>query len=223
MAHNDETRQQAVSIHAPANGRQVGQLDLVPGDWFQSTPPRMGDSRNGGDPVSKYGFNPRPREGATKSLGIRGSNPRVSIHAPAKGRHLLSDSQVETVWFQSTPPRRGDISLRIIGMVCIVSIHAPAKGRLTQLILEASPFCFKSLSSFKTYEKTRGEGYLGRYRTHAVSATVSCIPGLDGDARYCRGEVDGVHLNQVSGPLDRPVFGLPGCIPAPYSDSDAAA
>ena len=52
-------------------------------------------------------FNPRPREGATKSFEtVRISKP-VSIHAPVKGRHDNA------------------ITFCISG----VSIHAPVKGR----------------------------------------------------------------------------------------------
>ncbi len=119
-----------VSIHAPAKGRQLGQVAAVWVRGFQSTPPRRGDLSclpvpgesapfqstppRRGDPavrplcVRQGGFNPRPREGATCT-------------------DILLPKRAE---FQSTPPRRGDrphAPAHVRDLV--VSIHAPAKGR----------------------------------------------------------------------------------------------
>jgi len=96
-------------------------------------------------------FNPRPREGATRSAQLDGvldpkfqsTPPRrgderqiplhsslpVSIHAPAKGRLKSLISLHYGLKFQSTPPRRGDLPRCSEPDEPDVSIHAPAKGR----------------------------------------------------------------------------------------------
>ncbi len=54
-------------------------------------------------------FNPRPREGATQEYAEMLVALRVSIHAPAKGRQKALNTNSPGTWFQSTPPRRGDV------------------------------------------------------------------------------------------------------------------
>ncbi len=98
-----------VSIHAPAKGRHPcwlrGRLRWA---CFNPRPREGATRRRGSSAATRGGFNPRPREGATSpdraprairqrfqstpprrgdTAGPpRGSGPRVSIHAPAKGR-----------------------------------------------------------------------------------------------------------------------------------------
>ena len=87
LRHGDLVK---VSIHAPAKGR-----------------PRVEHVQ----PIADRCFNPRPREGATARPERRSEHRLdVSIHAPAKGRPRSRDRQGDAFEFQSTPPRRGDVS-----------------------------------------------------------------------------------------------------------------
>jgi len=62
-----------VSIHAPAKGRQgTGIVITTTSFTFQSTPPRRGDYEIQVAQIqASYGFNPRPREGATSEYRKR--------------------------------------------------------------------------------------------------------------------------------------------------------
>ncbi len=155
-----------VSIHAPAKGRLGWCKCYCCAIWFQSTPPRRGDRERDTGNVPVESFNPRPREGATIFKHLTRTNLRVSIHAPAKGRHCASVETVSASVFQSTPPRRGD--LRCLNppihrgcfnprpregatsgdsRFCLnwkVSIHAPAKGRPISAALGEVQWVFQS-------------------------------------------------------------------------------
>ena len=54
--------------------------------------------------VTMQGFNPRPREGATKKILEALNCENVSIHAPVKGRPPLILLLAGNAMFQSTPP-----------------------------------------------------------------------------------------------------------------------
>ncbi len=120
-----------VSIHAPAKGRPAAEICTLATKWFQSTPPRRGDlvivdEASGVEDVSIHApakgrlrshetwvtirsFNPRPREGATNQaeqirLWRFCFNPRPREGATWTGWPGTNSF----LWFQSTPPRRGD-------------------------------------------------------------------------------------------------------------------
>ena len=119
---------------------------------FQSTPPRRGRlSRMHGRTAVRC-FNPRPRAGATaRCAASMPAAAMVSIHAPAtRGDIGMASAAIviaSDAWFQSTPPRRGDMTPRrqrrhgfqstpprrgddeVRRPVSrLVSIHAPARG-----------------------------------------------------------------------------------------------
>ncbi len=118
---------------------------------FRSTPPRRGDCGRDIRAYHRPCFDPRPREGATRSDAGQRRALGVSIHAPAKGRQVTVKDVVGVLLFRSTPPRRGDAASAPspAGRDCFdprpregatpqgrgrpglrpVSIHAPAKGR----------------------------------------------------------------------------------------------
>jgi len=149
------SRRMKVSIHAPAKGRLGDSpvpVDLV---RFQSTPPRRGDRADRVRGARGRGFNPRPREGATRhGQGLptvrrfQSTPPRrgdavqlkmaladgdVSIHAPAKGRPE-SESVLLSVTGFNPRPREGATSPQsATAFMITVSIHAPAKGRRRQI------------------------------------------------------------------------------------------
>ena len=172
-----------VSIHAPAKGRHGG----IDGDrsarWSFNPRPRegatglarcAGSARLSFNPRPREGatqaaddsrrratsFNPRPREGATRRRDAAMAEPRVSIHAPAKGRpvadrtfvfdvvsiHAPAKGRPESCWATrpsisfnprpregATPPAGRADPLRS------VSIHAPAKGRPGRHDLDFAP------------------------------------------------------------------------------------
>ena len=70
------------------------------------------------------GFNPRPREGATRQLVFPAQPEMVSIHAPVKGRPHTTGG----IW-----------------MVSPVSIHAPVKGR---------PICIRRVITVSGFQST---------------------------------------------------------------------
>ena len=144
----------SVSIRAPARGR------LVPGGFslaralFRSAPPRGGDTSPSSTPASgPPGFDPRPREGATPpsrlvplALGSFRSAPprggdtriigmvvhhlRVSIRAPARGRHRAERSSSGSPSVSIRAPARGRHAQVVrVDPDVTVSIRAPARGR----------------------------------------------------------------------------------------------
>ena len=74
-------------------------------------------------------FNPRPREGATKGLYVRGRLLIVSIHAPVKGRRekVIRHQCMHFVSIHAPVKGRHDFPNRKLSDG--VSIHAPVKGR----------------------------------------------------------------------------------------------
>ena len=56
------------------------------------------------DMISKYGFNPRTREGATACTADADAGYDVSIHAPVRVRQLAAEQCKKTLEFQSTHP-----------------------------------------------------------------------------------------------------------------------
>jgi len=171
--NNTEIRMTIVSIHAPARGRRSypgagGAVDCV-----SIHAPARGRPRFLACGADEFCFNPRPRAGATPHTMRRASHvafqstpPRggdqqrdflmrkgkVSIHAPARGRHPFRSVKSWALVFQSTPPRGGDQGRMRTGRMrlgfnprpragatdkgreqvaqWLVSIHAPARGRL---------------------------------------------------------------------------------------------
>jgi len=78
---------------------------------FQSTPPRRGDTSSTSIISMHFGFNPRPREGATSGHGRRWGRRRGFNPRPREGATSLMTMNLMTMnSFQSTPPRRGDCS-----------------------------------------------------------------------------------------------------------------
>ena len=133
---------------------------------FQSTPPRRGDGNYTSQGYGGSGFNPRPREGATHDSTSGGTvlgsfNPRPREGATDPPFRPLPGSM-----FQSTPPRRGDLShrtrpqasrgfnprpregatrrSRALPTAEKVSIHAPAKGRRSPLWWRVTSLRFQS-------------------------------------------------------------------------------
>jgi len=104
----DPLRGDLVSIHAPAKGRPASPPAIgSPKCAFQSTPPRRGDPYSPGATLLLKRFNPRPREGATGAGGQCRANKKVSIHAPAKGRHLARVANAEPTKSFNPRPREG--------------------------------------------------------------------------------------------------------------------
>ena len=140
-----------ISIHAPIRGRLLFQVRCLISWGFQSTPPY------GGDRVIPIGrsvmpdFNPRPHTGATPAVHadvlcprisihapIRGRRavepyglpgPHISIHAPIRGRRHHGQRMAFPSGFQSTPPYGGDGGEPYRFKVTTISIHAPIRGR----------------------------------------------------------------------------------------------
>ena len=97
-------RSARVSIHAPAKGRHFGRsVQAIEQEEFQSTPPRRGDFATAGGSYCPAGFNPRPREGATRARARCRGGCLVSIHAPAKGRHSHGKHTVGSPGFNPRP------------------------------------------------------------------------------------------------------------------------
>ena len=82
---------------------------------------------------AETGFNSRTRVGATLvSCPIATMRP-VSIHAPVWVRHLLQESNRDTVGFQFTHPCGCDKTFGLSGKLRRVSIHAPVWVRLLSI------------------------------------------------------------------------------------------
>ena len=76
------------------------------------------------------GFNPRPREGATRSPWGQLISKCVSIHAPVKGRLRGRVHCPPTFGFNPRPREGATQGILHFEQVVAVSIHAPVKGRL---------------------------------------------------------------------------------------------
>ena len=98
-----------ISIHAPREGGDVGQLGLVRLKGISIHAPR-----EGGDYDSPY-------ERAEKN---------ISIHAPREGGDMRwTASPAPASIFQSTPPARGATGhIRHHMVILVISIHAPREG-----------------------------------------------------------------------------------------------
>ena len=102
-------RRSLVSTHAPARGRRDA-LPLFPGC---------------------FGFNSRPREGATQPCGERHRAIHRFNSRPREGATINADRSFSSTWFQLTPPRGGDSQDDVHAVAPPpVSTHAPARGRL---------------------------------------------------------------------------------------------
>src|SRR5208282_3000426 len=118
----------------PRRGDRSGRRQGMSESWFQSTPPRRGD------PFApeacrgpSTGFNPRPREGATARQRRPIYQLAVSIHAPAKGRRQYLRHGSRAQQFQSTPPRRGDLTASLIIALIALSFNPrPREGATTE-------------------------------------------------------------------------------------------
>ena len=80
--HSFSDGAQFVSIHAPVRERQAWLIGLR----------------------APFGFNPRPRKGATDAGGACNEQKSVSIHAPVRERHFIFLPSLSGTRFQSTPP-----------------------------------------------------------------------------------------------------------------------
>ena len=99
-----------VSIHAPREGatfffRPDRPVCMV----FRSTPPRRGDRPCVRSWVMTMMFRSTPPRRGDQARLRPCRQEAVSIHAPAKGRPLVSPARDTLTLFRSTPPRRGDI------------------------------------------------------------------------------------------------------------------
>ncbi len=76
------------------------------------------------------GFDPRPREGATRLGGAAREVHKVSIRAPVKGRPKFSAANVTASTSFDPRPREGATCGHVLLLLLhVVSIHAPVKGR----------------------------------------------------------------------------------------------
>jgi len=139
----------AVSIHAPARGRQRRpNLSQQPQSF--NPRPRAGATDEGGHANTHGQFQSTPPRGGDLNACFALGHVMVSIHAPARGRprlppaeavhfcfnprpragatHFVGPAHVHHR-FQSTPPRGGDFSQANGNPLYLVSIHAPARGR----------------------------------------------------------------------------------------------
>jgi len=114
-----------VSIHAPAKGATALDGFLSPGiQCFNPRPREGGDTINSPLSYAVFSFNPRPREGG-------------DVARPMWRHRRLR--------FQSTPPRRGRLTVSVAQANCFsVSIHAPAKGATWALSMYGNGGAFQS-------------------------------------------------------------------------------
>ena len=106
----------------------VGKVDKL----FQFTPPHGGFITSLFFEWIYFGFNSRPRMGASPSALKSPFNIMVSIHAPAWGLHSLSNRLRIAFLFQFTPPHGGFPQIFPLLPRKTVSIHAPAWGLRTR-------------------------------------------------------------------------------------------
>ena len=124
-----------VSIHAPARGATTTELASAWSSMFQSTPPRGGRRRAGGDqPAASLVSIHAPARGATPHGRNRMDGGRVSIHAPARGATGCCLKWRLTLAVSIHAPARGATKIWTNWpRARPVSIHAPARG--------ATPYC----------------------------------------------------------------------------------
>ena len=120
-----------ISIHAPLRGATpvppIGKYGC--GD-FNPRPPC------GGDPAaSRYSFclrhfNPRPLAGATTGVTMTDHAIVISIHAPLRGRHEMTETDLMHEIISIHAPLRGRLFLAVVLVHKVnISIHAPLRGR----------------------------------------------------------------------------------------------
>ena len=92
-----------ISIHAPLRGRLITMISPPTSTGFQSTPPCGGDWRPVRRAVKMHYFNPRPLAGATATLWRFLGRSEISIHAPLRGRRLLTVTSARNFNFNPRP------------------------------------------------------------------------------------------------------------------------
>ncbi len=131
-----------VSIHAPAKGR-LGTLYLyLQRHRFQSTPPRRGDKLEAAQWCDRNGFNPRPREGATKLAALEVFTVgKFQSTPPRRGDRGSIGTGRGRRMFQSTPPRRGDARKEIFPCQVLRFNPRPREGATSREINSSSTIC----------------------------------------------------------------------------------
>ena len=122
-----------VSIHAPAKGRRTSRSPAH--DRIYGFNPRPREGATGRVRASVDGtacFNPRPREGATQAVSSNGTtSEKFQSTPPRRGDAMTVRLQRDAVASFNPRPREGatTIAHQIKQSEDLVSIHAPAKGR----------------------------------------------------------------------------------------------
>ena len=120
-----------ISIHAPARGASTPCANAVASYiYFNSRPCERG-FRNVHESITcRCYFNSRPCERGFNVWNIFGDWIAISIHAPARGASVASDTKVPySLLFQFTPLREGlHQGFAKQNYTMLISIHAPARG-----------------------------------------------------------------------------------------------
>ncbi len=134
MENRNRAGQPRVVGAPPPKHLQLSHAVIFPSkDLFQSTPPRGAPCRGTACRALIRGFNPRPRAGGDFDQKTDNKQITVSIHAPAQGatrRDVLSPTKQTS--FQSTPPRRGRLTIPAAADAQLsFQSTPPRRGRLT--------------------------------------------------------------------------------------------
>ncbi len=126
-----------VSIHAPARGATMPAITRVSTDMFQSTRPHGARLLCRAAPGRLYWFQSTRPHGARRVLHSANTpQPRVSIHAPARGATIPAAHSASGCAVSIHAPARGATQRVLERRVQRqVSIHAPARGA-TEVILK---------------------------------------------------------------------------------------
>ena len=131
-----------VSIRAPAKGRRPAALSARTIVGFDPRPREGATRATEGSGHGRRCFDPRPREGATRIDDRDFVDERVSIRAPAKGRRSSYDATRRIPGFDPRPREGATPSSHVVVGICLVSIRAPAKGRPYSNASSDNVICF---------------------------------------------------------------------------------